>query len=152
MSKKAPKLMNTARRRLDDIDCINSGGCGIAALALARWARQCGLAVDGFVFMDDDKEECEANARAIQSNNLHIMNVPNHIAVIINQVYYDTYRTYHQGDNYYPNKLTVRNEKVLLYLLNEVDGWNDMFDRETGIPAIEHALGIDLSDVAREIV
>jgi len=138
------------RKRLNKIPCINSGGCGVAALALLRWRRDHGYTTGIIVFLDDDGEN-ESNREALLTGNLDYLRVPSHIMLQVNSKLYDTTGINPPYVRLFEDKLSGVPENILIHLLNKSYGWNDMFDRETYIPEIESLLDVDLSDIEREI-
>jgi hypothetical protein len=139
-----PKTFHAARKLLDTIPNINRGGCGIAALALARWARQHSKKTGGFMFVDFDYgETCEHNQDALSCNDIDALVVPNHIAIKYAGRWYDTNEADVYSEWVIEDNIT---ENILLYIINK-GSWNLCFDRCKQVRVIETLLGIDLSDV-----
>ena len=132
---------------LDNVPALNSGGCGIAALAIYRWSKKNGVDVDShpFVILCEDEWELRHNNAACENGDLDDITIP-HVVIEIGDDLYDS-----EGNNgKLQRELTYRqdyqlNEDELLGIIN-TDAWNDMFDREW-VDYIAEELDVDLSDV-----
>lgn len=145
MNKKLSDVLNF----LDSIEAINSGGCGVSALAIYRWCKKHRVKVDAspFVILTTygDEWDIRHNSEIIQ-NGEHLDKLEiTHLVIEVGTKLTDStgepdleYYCYRQ-----PEQL---NESQLLEALD--CEWNRQFDRRENIPLIEQALGIDLSDVS----
>lgn len=146
-----PRTFQQVRDILDEIDCINSGGCGVSALALHRWRVAHQLRdVGSFVLLYRDEEDLCANERAMENNEYDCMIVPSHVMLRVNSKLYDSTGGYNPDDYRHYVIQTGINETILLHLLNDCrDGWNSWFDRDYALDEITERTGIDLSDIER---
>lgn len=140
------------QKEIDRIPDINYGGCGIAALAMARWIkkynhnRMTSLFVMGHNNVDAFKLNADVLAKVIKQKPT----AAEHIGLIVydritkKQMIVDCNSVYDMTRYDYVN--TFRDEKLLLDSINRVDHWNPVFDRNH-VTTIAQALNIDLSDV-----
>ena len=116
---------------LDQIPCINAGGCGISSLAMSRWL----------------KKNCRINVTfyAYDYGCSEIIDVPAHIFIYFDGKFLDSSG---EVSPQYQNDACPLSEKYLLILINHHrHHWNSSFNREKYVPYIETLLDIDLSDV-----
>lgn len=152
MTTTPPKTFTEARQRLAKIPNINAGGCGVAALALARWARQHSITVQGFVFLDWSEyggyfNHCN-NTAALIEKDIDGLEVPNHILIKYHGHWYDIDQAYTSKDADYVIAKGIT-EEMLLYMINR-RSWNEeenCFKRIPYVQVIADILNIDLSDV-----
>lgn len=139
--------LHNALECLNSVPYLNSGGCGIAALAIYRWCKDNGVEVSDrpFVVLAEDEWDADACNRYLENNDLDNAWF-SHIAIEIDGEVYDSEGTGHLDEQYVRCAYRL-DEDELLYALNEVGGWNDMFHRKSGVRVIEYGLQIDLSDV-----
>jgi hypothetical protein len=119
---------------LNSIPNINSGGCGIAALAIIRWLKKNKKKSAKAVYLDDDWYPALDRA-------------PGHVSVRLGQDYLDA--TGHNGFGH-PRIWEYNreyNERHLVQAVNNIGTWNDSFERAYWTPIIADELGVDLSDV-----
>lgn len=137
--------MNTRRRIeravefLDSIPYINSGGCGIAALAIARYVHKENPRIKlKFGFLGD-----------YGTNEDGSRDAPSHVVLL-----WDGHRVDSNGiDSAFSQHwelIESLDESDLVASLNNVSTWNSAFDRAGELPGIERELDIDLSDVKHE--
>jgi hypothetical protein len=138
---------------LDSIPKINSGGCGISALAIYRGCKKNGIEISDrpfiFLWRAGDEWEAQTNDAMLSEGKIDLVEVPSHIMIEVHDGNYDSTGL---QDDVYP--YTVRqeyklSEAELLNVVNRVDGWNDSFKRARHIGKIELGLGVDLSDIKR---
>jgi len=144
------KTIKDVQQILCRIPSINYGGCGISALAIARWLRKSELRVSTrFIFGQRDYKTFKQNAKA----QISVNNKPSsasHIGVLIydytnnKQMVIDCDGTFDITSYSYAN---LSDEKFLLKSINECDQWNQDFDRIPYVQIIAEELDIDLSDV-----
>jgi len=131
---------------LDSIPYINSGGCGISALAIYRWHITRGSFIGDrpFVILPEDEWDLQNNSRVLTSREFKRLSL-SHIGIEIDNEVCDS--TGEVDRDYFifeqPERL---NETELLECLNN-NSWNSFFNRERAIPIIETELNIDLSDI-----
>ena len=134
--------MDTKKRILEAIDTlngipyINSGGCGISALALARYIHKDNPNIKlKFGFMGDYGKDENGNRDA-----------PCHVVLMWNGHRIDTEGIDSPLSYVWYLSETVSESDLVASLAN-VGSWNSSFDRERELPVIAERLGIDLSDV-----
>ena len=144
-------LFEEMREFLNSIPSINSGGCGVAALAMYRWIEKNMLEykVDVIFHMfHREKNQYKNNKKLIKTNQYcNDLVAPSHIGIQIKNVtpVLDSEKTLDKHS--YVFVIKTNSEDVLINALNNVDTWNPMFNRKKRVPLIEKRLGIDLSDV-----
>ena len=141
--------------QLNDIGYINSGGCGVSALATLKWIEkfeshmlsQCVIVFGYYNFQSSIYEQ---NQRAIDGEE-NGFGVSSHIFIEIDNVPYDSHGNMNLDKWSMFHKFDLSNGMSnLMSLINEPDGytWNKSFNRDIQVPLIESALGIDLSSVS----
>lgn len=142
--------LTEARAAIADIPALHQGGCGIAALALARWIKNSSMAATTlFVLGDNSGSYYRTNASAIIDSSIEPDSC-SHIGLIVydfnsNQQYIiDARGIYDMGE--YPYINIVSKERIMVRSINRVDRWNDSFDRHY-VAEIAKRLDIDLSDI-----
>jgi hypothetical protein len=140
------------RQILDNIDDINCGGCGVAALAIYRWLKKNNLLFGGeeIVFLycwEDSVFKCNDKVFKGEREPAEL-EAPSHIVLNIEGTFIDsTFRTNETLTERYQAKHLGVTEDILLKTINNIGSWNDMFEREYNVPFIESSLGINLKDV-----
>ena len=145
------ETLEEARKYLANIPCIHHGGCGISALALARWIKKNDsiAATTLFVLGDNSRIFYKTNSKAIIDSSVEPDSCA-HIGLIIydaahNQQYIiDAMDVYDMGRYSYVN--VVADERLMVRSINRVDRWNTDFSR-THVADIARVLDIDLSDI-----
>jgi len=136
---------------LNNIPNINSGGCGIAALAIYRWLKQNNqLTKDTkfvYYYFSEDRSEISYNHYLNNSNVLENNNgepeACAHAGIYYRRKYLDsngkidTWKFEH--DHYV-------NEKFIVNSINNLGCWNSSFER-SHIGEIEDRLNIKLNDI-----
>lgn len=137
-------VIGKALKFLNSIPNINSGGCGIAALAMYRYLKKNKLLPKDFkilfLYNNNCKSLYDANRKGGNFG-------ANHIVFWFNGNLYDTDGLFEIEYTDYKYILPASIKK-LLAALNDDNGWNPMFKREKQIPKIERRLKINLSDVS----
>lgn len=151
-------------RRINSIDFINCGGCGVVALTIYKWLKKHKMLSSDFKFIfvyRGDSVMYSHNhvilTKIDKSPNL-IKNllVPSHIVIYNDGNYYDS-----NGllvDFYSNLQHNVLDVNAILTILNETiddEGdirtwdlrWNCMFNRKKNVPLIEKYSGIKLNEV-----
>lgn len=128
--------------KLQEIEDINCGGCGIAALSIYRaLKKQYPDAPDTFILIGTQDED----------------ETPAHVVYVWENIVADTASTTWNDDEeflartpytYWGPSIRTR-EADLLRLLRNVRAWNRTFDRLREVPKIEKLLGVSLSDIPR---
>ncbi len=139
------KTLNDVLLYLNRIPGINSGGCGVAALAIYRWLMAQGekdLTID-FFYVSSDKHDKEANSQLIQKGELELI-APSHVAVGRGHTLIDSHGIDEIAERY--NFGHSVNEEIMVATLNNRDSWNTYFDRKH-TKRIAKTLKINLSDI-----
>ena len=149
-SHKPARRLKTALSRLDEVDYINAGGCGVSALAIYRWCKANNIQIEDrpFVFLwsSHDERDAERNDILLNEGKLNDVEVPAHVAVRLHDTEFDSEGD-NAGESWSIHQTYLLNEAELLIVINESSGWNSLFRRRVHVPEIEQALGVDLSDV-----
>ena len=144
--------MNALERILDqlsDIRSINSGGCGLAALAVYQWTQRNDPSAEvHFLFTYSwGRSNVRTNMQAIESNDYTDAYVPSHILTVVNGNVYDSHG-YHGPEEdfveYYEEGYVHTAPLDFLIRVIEgdtINGWNDMFNRYRNVPRIESVIG-----------
>lgn len=125
--------------KLQAIEWLNHGGCGIAALSIYRALKtRYPDAPDTFLFI---------GSRGLDDT-------PAHVVYVWENIVADTASSLQDIDDFLeetpyrswgPSEYATGD--VLIYLLGRVDDWNPTFERDKEIPRIEEMLGIRLDDI-----
>lgn len=137
---------------INQVPCINQGGCGIAALAMARWIKKNNPNFMTYLFVmgHNDVGSFKLNAQVVAKDTDLLPTSAAHIGLIVydhmknTQSIVDCNTIYNMLAYDYVN--TFHDEKVLLKAINRVDHWNTAFNRRH-VATIAQVLDIDLSDV-----
>ena len=144
------KRLSTVKRRLDEIDSINYGGCGVSALSMFRWLKQNDKLVGDesftflYVYYDGSFSKNDA---VLNKRSKGKLTSASHVMLYHNGKLHDS-----EGigiKELYVKRHEKISEKLLLISLKN-GAWNDDFERKEFLPIIEKKLGIDLSDVSLE--
>lgn len=134
--------------RLNEINNINAGGCGVAAVAIYRFLTQNGLYSKylsfAFAYKGWDASLYESNLNKHNNGNYDELEVPSHVVLKFkNKFFIDSngYDTDPQYDLFHD----VSHDEVLINVNHS--GWNWIFDRRKEIPKIEKILNVNLSDI-----
>ena len=136
---------------LNDVDNINCGGCGVAALSMYRWMEKNNMLKgnESFTFLyvcGEGDFFYDNNEKYFQGKKPQII-APAHVVLNIDGEYIDTTsRSMERFQYRYPRKHENVTEEELLKSLNDPH-WNESFERDCEVPFIADGLGIDLSDV-----
>jgi hypothetical protein len=144
------KTLLEVKEFLNDVDYINSGGCGVAALAMYRWMEKNNMLKGNetftFLYVSNDNFFYDNNEKYFKGKEQLII-APAHVVLNIDGEYIDsTSRSMERFQYHYPRKHENVTEEELLKSLNDPH-WNDLFERDCDVPFIADELGIDLSDV-----
>ena len=141
--------LKEVRNWLDDIDGINAGGCGLAALAMFRWLQkeQKLMGNESFTYLYQSKDYFyTSNSTYLKDKSIGHFNSCCHIMFCYEGINYDS--NSNRISDSYPVKHEGITESLLVEALN-FGGWNCEFNRRYYLPIIEERLDIDLSDVSR---
>ena len=144
-------LFEEMREFLNSIPSINSGGCGVSALAMYRWIEKNMpdfLNKTVFHFFHRSKKHYDNNNALIKNNTYcNDLVAPSHMGIEINGITPVLDCEKKLSVKQYGFVIETPNQEVLINALNNIDTWNPMFNRKKAVPRIEQHLGIDLSDV-----
>ncbi len=133
-------------KELNEIDSINSGGCAIAAYALVEFMK-----IEHNV--DDASVVYLYNTYARTGQYANVMNGEpdscHHAVVRCGDTYYDSWGEYFSLDEVRDTKgMELSIEVSQDYVLQSINnlGWNNWFERWTGVPEIFRILGLS-SDI-----
>lgn len=126
-----------ARKYLASIPSINSGGCGVAALAMRRFLKKASVSSDLFY-----ETHREADEELLESNTPL---APPHVVIRVHGVIQDSSRIRSDSGGIIARHIFEVSEDYLVLSIKE-GRWNCRFDR-TYVPEIEEKLGVDLSDI-----
>lgn len=150
------KTFEQVRQYLSDIPYINRGGCGIAALAMARWLLKNNGQADIMFFMGyNNTKDFLNNTRSVYDNQMKntpapIPVAPSHAGVVI-EMYGDDGAAVVDTDGKlnllrFSYTHTFYNEDIIVQAVNNIRSWNPAFNRNN-VKLIVRNLGIDLSDI-----
>lgn len=129
---------------LSRIPSINSGGCGISALAMFRWLKKHNsLKNTKFVYFHFSMGELNDNSDALKNGTK--LNAPPHCVLMHDYILIDADGEVDERE-WGEHSLIIEDESKVVDSINS-DDWNPSFEREHWVPIIEKKLGIDLSDV-----
>lgn len=140
---------------LNEIDCINAGGCGISAYAMFLWLQKNNMLTDDFkvVFL----HHYYSASDYVNNQDFYLYGVgspvaPEHVVLMRNGVMIDSSGVFRTANNY-DYSLAVSIEKAEDFLVNSLndDNWNSWFDRPHQVSRIERKLGISFrADMRRQ--
>lgn len=145
------ETLSQARAALAQIQSINAGGCGIAALALARWIKKSEMRATTHFVMGSHHRECFVANSTAQVDTAIQPDSCSHVGLVIydfdenSQQIIDSRGLFDMGS--YAYNAIVSKEDILVKAINRVDRWNPRFKRRDNVPTIEQVLDIDLSDI-----
>jgi hypothetical protein len=135
---------------LNNIDCINFGGCGISALAMYRWLKKHGKVNEdtGFYFFEEDEDNDNNNREYFTNKNVQLR-ASTHVVLVHNDKFIDSHGVLDEDElmSEYEYRIFEHSEEFLLAMINNVTSWNYRFDRLVNVQKIAKKLDIDLSDV-----
>ena len=129
---------------LNDISCINHGGCGIAAYAMYLWLKKENKLEKGtkFVFLYDNGDDTRFfnNQTVLKEKNGDVY-APSHVCLYHNGYYIDS-DTCDVYIGQYKRKHIVDESWFLVNSLCNIFTWNLTFNRKNNMSKIEKTLGI----------
>jgi len=140
------------QKSIAQVPNINWGGCGIAALAMARWIKKNKEDRMGYLFVmgHNDVESFKLNSEVLANATKLEPTSASHIGLIVYDYMTETQKIVDCDSTYnmlaYDYVNTFHDEKVLLKAINRIDRWNTGFERKH-VATIAEVLGIDLSDI-----
>lgn len=140
------KNLQDVRNFLSDIPSIHYGGCGVAALAMARWLKKFINKSVNIVFGYNYKFQYDQNNKALSTMKTNNFTSYAHcgISFPFSDEVFDAKKYW---IDYAYEYEAILPEFAVVHALNN-GGWNNCFDRKVWIPKIEKVLNIDLSDIS----
>ncbi len=145
------KKLEDLREYLRAIPYINSGGCGVAALAMAKWIKKNHKIEVPIVFFYYDAYTYKENlwkldnrsTMTIWDKHRYALLGANHICISWEGMNIDNEKSVKVGSKYkYLHAIT--DYKAVAECVANRYIWNDSFDRDKYIPQIEGMLGFKL--------
>ena len=135
MTKEFEKVMMSLRKIPD----INLGGCGVSALALFDAAKRDGLKPKIVYLYSWSDDDCYRKNQKFKDGKSKKADSCSHVVIKVKGKYYDSDGIIKEDriDRYTIDKVK---RKHLIASINNVEAWNDVFDREKWIPKIEKFL------------
>jgi hypothetical protein len=143
--------LDILRKKSNNIPALNSGGCGLSALAMYRWLKGNSPEVKkaGLVFFYSD---------AYEDDEIETLPAPSHCYLALDNED-GTYRLVDSTEQEFewdgheeidwllslPYSVWVTEEEMVKCLNNET--WNDFFNREKGMKKLQKIYKVDLSDI-----
>ena len=132
-----------------EIKTINSGGCGIAMLAIYRYLKnnQKLKGDEKFVYLYWNSDD-----PYYQQNNKYLNEGVGEMQSCCHAVLFHDSKYWDCGGHFECNYnvkmiFSPENEKIIVESCNNIGAWNVCFDREYQLPKIESILNVDLSDI-----
>ena len=129
---------------LNSIDCINSGGCGISALAMYLWLEKNEQIIPTILFCYEgwSQDLYESNYYVLNNCEGETLSVPNHIMLVYKGKKVDSKGIM----KYFKKNYKFHHEVDLKKLISTINGggWNYEFNRENCVKIIENWLGFKL--------
>lgn len=148
------KFKSQALSKLNKIQRINAGGCGISTYSMIKWLEQndpelLKKCVIVYCYTSDEEEAYINNHNKLRGKGGKV-SVAMHIVLNVNGKSYDSRGLHDVREWRFIQHIKL--DQGLDYLLEtinnpELSEWNYSFDRAEQIPKIEQALGIDLSEI-----
>ena len=141
------KDLNQVLEFLNEIPCINQGGCGISALAVYRWLKKNNSLSDDFAILY--LHYWETSDMVLNNNFLSGESKKatscSHAIFRYNGVLYDS-NGIHEVDVATTNHVVIPSKDVERFMKSSLadSRWNSMFSREQAIPLININLEVDL--------
>jgi len=143
------KSITDVQKMLNNIPNINSGGCGIASLAMYRWLKKNNKLNKNtkFIYLHHNMDyNYYSNKKALNADNTVIPGSCEHVLLYHRGYYRDSKSSKKILNKPSYKILETTNENFILQSVNNVFDWNHKFDRKK-IKGIEKTLDINLSDV-----
>jgi hypothetical protein len=140
------------QRAINEVPNINLGGCGIAALAMARWIKKNNSNFMTYLFVmgHNDSESFKLNSEVLANATKLEPTSATHVGLIMYDYMTDTQRIVDCNTVYnmlsYDYVNTFHDEDLLIRAINRIDHWNPAFSRRH-VATIARVLDIDLSDI-----
>lgn len=136
-----PPKLQELRTLLGNIPSINNGGCGVAALAMYRVAREYDLPVNIMFLYTDWFRDAYNNNMAFMNKTGAYADSCNHVVLEINGIVFDS-RNADMDISRYTMRHRVTEALLLASLHNDV--WTTTFKRNIYMPQIDKWLGYKL--------
>lgn len=132
------------QQKLNNTSNINSGGCGVSALALHRWLTKIGVDKKdlSIVYLYDTFWRYDCNKNNIK-NKSAVLTAPEHCCLYYKKQYFDS--TGIININSFTYKQRFKTVSKLVKSINE-SNWNTLFDRDN-VDRIAQQLKIIMKDV-----
>jgi hypothetical protein len=141
-----PRTLKTLLQRLNSINWINNGGCGISALVIYKWLKENNKRNIEFMFLYNQESVYKTNSRKLSKGNKHLVS-PSHVVVLWRGKIIDSNgiktNSYTQLYDY---SHIIDDINFLIGSINFSE-WNDMFNRKESIPIIQEITGINIKEV-----
>ena len=140
---KSIETFKDVRDYLNILPYINSGGCGVAALAMYEWLKKNKNITSTIVYLyRGSLSSTYNNNNEILNNNKDIKYVDScsHACIVYKNKYIDCQKIVNTSN--YKNRHYIRDIDFVKASI-KADQWNNMFDRRH-VPDIEKTLGIEL--------
>lgn len=126
------RSLEELQNALNTIPSINSGGCGISALAMYLWLRKHKNKRPKIVFCykSHSQDTYENNDVALKNHDLDSLSVPNHIVLSSFLKKFDSEGKLDSRENKSYKWFHTVNLHTLIKVINNQDGWNPSFDRK----------------------
>ena len=140
---------------LNNIDCINAGGCGISAYAMFLWLQKNNMLTEDVKVVFLHHYYSASDFATNQDFYLHGVGspvAPEHVVLMRNGVMVDSTGVFSKANDYDYN-LAVSIDKAEDFLVNSLNdnNWNSWFDRPSIAPMIEKKLGISFRADMRRV-
>lgn len=140
---------------LNNIDCINAGGCGISAYAMFLWLQKNNMLTDDVKIVFLHHSYSASDFATNQDFYLHGVGspvAPEHVVLMRKGVMIDSTGVFSKANDYDYN-LAVSIEKAEDFLVKSLNdnNWNSWFDRPSIAPMIEKELGISFRADMRRV-
>lgn len=140
---------------LNEIDCINAGGCGISAYAMFLWLKKNNMLTDDVKVVFLHHYYSASDFATNQDFYLYGVGspvAPEHVVLMRKGVMVDSSGVFTKADQYDYN-LAVSIEKAEDFLVNSLNdnNWNSWFDRPHQVSRIERKLGISFRADMRRV-
>jgi hypothetical protein len=128
------ETFDEARKFLSGIPHIDYGGCGVVAISMQRWLEKNEGENSGIILL----------YRPSKKDDGSFSRGPSHCGIEYKGTIIDRNEVLRL--ELYSNWMRI-SPGGMVNLLNNLNDWNQSFDRKSQVPVISEGLGIDLSDI-----
>ncbi|MFO7969745.1 MAG: hypothetical protein R6U15_06550 [Candidatus Izemoplasmatales bacterium] len=140
------RTLKQVQKYLDDIPNINSGGCGVSALAMKKWLKKNKNKDVKIKFLYRGHEFAYMkNDEILKGNEKENLRAPAHCCIIYGKKHKDSTGDILLRD--FSTRHEIPNDKMFIDCVKDDSTWNPCFERDMYIPKIEKDLGISLKEV-----